>query len=707
MNEIVNASPQYVEYGTDDQSIKSLPPMEIVVPTHIPKFYDFFQKGITGKSQLVDSARMLSHYGSESFTSTSKFYNNNKMFMSALGSAGNGAFMIHRLMPSDVTSISNMTIYLDIIEDLIPVYKRNIDGSITTDVNGDPVEDTTGPITGYRVKLIKEVDVVPVGTRLGEKTSKTGTMVDANSVTSTMYPIREVFGKYFGEAYNKVGMAISLPSISDVNTDFIEATKTLPYEMYLYNKVDGVDTISKDLYGSVKNSFVFKPQVKDPVTSVSLSINDAYNYWYNETSSVLSLRYPDLENIYIYDANLETVLNKLVAAEANYINTDITTNDDTVVNTSEWFDFVSSDDLADQTYLLNAFNCYSTSRVPYFGSVIDESVVTLAENQTEIMDAYNVPTYLGNGMDGTVSEANLESAMGVELDKYLDENSEVMDSALNVENIMYDTGFSLDIKTKLINFISVRKNTFVMLSTRQNTDTTPNDLVTDRAIAINLKSRIGLAPESVRFGTPAARGMVIMGAGKIINGLDNNYYPLTYELGIKSAKMMGGASWKAANIFDKGEDNIIDSMYDITPGFIPQGVKPSLWNLGVVWAQPYDLKRMHFPSLQTVYTNDTSVLNNYFAAIALTVISNVAGKTWRAFTGVTTLSPDELIDEVELYAAARLNVFADMIKVVPKAIITDYDSQSGYSWTLQFRMGANVSRTVMQTYTIALRMEDL
>jgi hypothetical protein len=678
-----------------------------VIPTHVPKFYDLFQKGMAGKSQLVDGARMVAHYGADSFTSTSKFYNNNKLFMSALGGAGNGAFMIHRLMPADVTGISNMTVYIDILQDSIPLYKRNIDGSVVKDENGDPVEDDGSPITGYRVKLIKEIDTVAVDGNFGEKTIKTGTMTDADGNPSTMYPIRETFGKYFGEAYNNIGTAISLPSVSDINTDFIEATKTLPYELHVYNKIDGVDTIFKDLFGSVKNSFVYKPQVTDPVTSLSLGINDAYGYWSNETNNQLPLRYADLQDIYVYTDNLETVLNKLVESEQAYIGADITTNDGTVVNTSEWFDFITNAELSDQTWLLNPFNCYSTSRVPYFGSVIDESVVTLADNQEEVMDIYNVPMYLGNGDDGTVNEKTLETMTGIELDKYLDENSEVMDSAVNVENIMYDTGFSLDLKNKLVNFISVRKNTFIMLSTRQNIDAVPNDLVTDRAIAINLKSRISLAPESVRFGTPAARGMVLMGAGKIINGLNNNYYPLTYELGIKSAAMMGGSKWKEANIFDKGEDNIINNMYDITPGFIPQGVKPSLWSLGVVWAQPYDIKRMHFPSLQTVYTNDTSVLNNYFAAIALTVISNVAGKTWRAYTGVTTLSPDELIDEVEKYAAARLDVFAGMIKVIPKAIITDFDSQSGYSWTLQFRMGANVSRTVMQTYTIALRMEDL
>jgi len=707
MSEIINASPQYIEYGADDQSIRSLPPKEIVMPTHIPKFYDFFAKGLYGKAQLVDPARMMLGYGQTSFGANSKFYNNNKMFMSTLGSAGNGAFMIHRLMPSDVKSVANMAIYLDILQDSIKLYERNEDGSIAKDANGAPIENSASPITGYRVKLIKEVNVVAPGSRMGELVPKDGTMVDANKNPSTMYPIRETLGKYFGEEYNNVGTAISLPAVNDINKDFIEITGTLPYELYIYNKKDGVDKIFKDLFGSVKNKFVFKPLVKDPVTSVSLSIADAYNYWYNETNNQLPLRYPDLEDIFVYNDNLKTVLDKLVASEAPYINADITTKDGTVVNSAEWFDFSESKDLADQTWLLNPFNCYSTSRVPYCGSVIDDTVPTLAANQTEVMDAYNVPIYLGNGEDGTVDSASLEQMTGIELDKYLDANSDVMDSAINVENIMYDTGFTLPIKEKLVNFISVRKNTFVMLSTRQNTDKVPNDLVTDRAVAINLKSRIGLAPESVRFGTPAARGMVVMGAGKIINGLDNNYYPLTYELGIKSAKMMGGAKWKKANIFDKGEDNIIDSMYDITPGFIPQGVKPSLWSLGVVWAQPYDIKRMHFPSLQTVYTNDTSVLNNYFAAIALTVIANVAGKTWRAFTGVTTLSPDELIHEVELYASARLNVFADMIKVIPKAIITNFDKQSGYSWTLQFRMGANVSKTVMQTYTIALRMQDL
>jgi hypothetical protein len=170
---------------------------------------------------------------------------------------------------------------------------------------------------------------------------------------------------------------------------------------------------------------------------------------------------------------------------------------------------------------------------------------------------------------------------------------------------------------------------------------------------------------------------------------------------------MGGSSWKTQNLFDQGSNNIIENMYDIQPEFIPAGVKPALWDLGLVWPQPYDLSRYHFPSLQTVYDNDTSVLNNFFVGMAITVINKVAAQTWRNFTGVTSLQPAELITQVEAYAADRLDVFGGVVKVIPKAVITDFDAARGYSWTLMFKLGGNVSKTVMTTYIVAKRMEDL
>ena len=706
---IRNASPQTVYLGTDDQSTKELSIDPIVLPTHLPKFYGYFQKGDL-ENNLVDGGKLLSLYGEESFNLDSKYYGKHLDYMKAIVKEGN-LVMVKRLLPTRISGKANVSVYLDVAQTSIPVYKRNLDGSIVIDELGNKVEDTDlGPVDGYKVKIIKEIQSFDINGHVGLLQSKPGTIKNSDGdIISTMYPVLEIPAAHFGEWYNNIGIGIELALNSDVSDTFLNKVKALPYELYLYNRESGNGLVYKDLYKSTSEKFVFKNNAKDPVTNLAIDLATTAGMWSNSTDLLLPLKPAVIEEPYVYVENLELVNNRILEVEKEFINKDITVNDGSIVNSSEWFDFIDSDVVTDQTYLLNIFNGYSTKRVPYFGMEIDESPAAVSGSQEEITLAYNLPFYLGGGDDGDTSYDSFQTAMGLELDKYLDPDSEVMDNAVNVENIMYDTGYDLWLKNKLFNFITVRKDTFVVVGTRQNSDgKNRNDIVTDRAVGINLKSRASLSPESVFFGTGVARALVVMGDARKTNSLDNSYYSLTYDVAVKAAKMMGGPKWKKVNIFDSGHKNIIGSMYDINPKFIPQGVKPALWNLGLVYPQPYDTERYHFPAMQTIYENDTSVLNSFFTGMAITNINQVAGKVQRYFTGNTELTPAEFIEAVEDYANDLLDgMHAGVVKIIPKAIITDFDEAAGFSWTLAFKLGANVPRTVMKTYTVAMRMDDL
>ena len=52
-----------------------------------------------------------------------------------------------------------------------------------------------------------------------------------------------------------------------------------------------------------------------------------------------------------------------------------------------------------------------------------------------------------------------------ELTRYLDEDDELMETAINVESIFYDSGFPLNTKFKIPYFISNRADTCVVLGT--------------------------------------------------------------------------------------------------------------------------------------------------------------------------------------------------------------------------------------------------
>ena len=713
---IVNAAPQFYPLGTDDKSIKRVPVEPIAYPSHLPKFYLFGQKGpvidSSGLSarEVCGGAKALKLYGGDSFDNTKPYYNHATKFAMTILGKGNSV-MFQRVIPTDNDKIANVTIYADILADSVKKYKRNTDGSIAYDSNGAPIEDTGSPIDGYRVKLIASVTDTNPTDYLGMKTIKTGYMTDANGNSSQMYPIVEYKAKYQGEFYNNMGVAIDLTKADDLGENFIENLKSLPYELFIYEKSNGANIIKKTLFGSLKDQFTFRKGVRNPVTNLSMDMKDVINNWYNTTNIELPLEYPDFETPYVYYNNIDTILNKVLITEKPYIGADITTQDGTVVNTSEWFDFVSDFEDSDQKYLINVFSGFSTKRVKYFSVVMDDSSVTLSPGDSEVVFSHNLPIFMGGGKDGTMNNTNYENLVKTEMAKYIDKNSEVMDLAVNVESIFYDSGFTVDTKKTLVNFIALRKDTFLVLGTRDDSmGERFNTLADDRAIAVNLKARLGLAPESTFFGTPVARAMIVAGSGIDKNDTSGKRWPLTLHVAIKAASMMGAGNqvWDSNKLFTKGEDNIITDLIDIQPAFVPQGVKPALWSAGLVWPERYDTERYYLPAMQTVYDNDTSVLNSFFTAMALTFITKVAAETHRKFTGVTEWGPDRLIEEVETYMNGRLsNKFAGLVKVITKATITEYDKLRGYSWTTVVRLGANNSRTVNTFYIEAYRMEEL
>lgn len=323
----------------------------------------------------------------------------------------------------------------------------------------------------------------------------------------------------------------------------------------------------------------------------------------------------------------------------------------------------------------------------------------------------NTPVFLSGGSDGTLSNEMFETLVRKEMAKYLDPDSDVQDTAINVESIIYDTGYDMVTKKELFNFIALRKDTVVILSTHSDSlGEKYLGLADTRARGVALRSRANLAPESEYHGTGVARALIMMSNGNLRDGTTANFIPSSFELGIKAAKMMGAGNgkWKREELFDNAPGNILNYLINIQPEFIPAGIKPTLWNDGLVWAQPYDRVQYHFPQLQTVYDNDTSVLNSFFNVMALATLNKIGADAWRQFTGTTSLTENVFKDTVEAYVNGRLkDLFAGIITVIPEVVISEYDSLRGYSWSLVNKMYANNAKTVMVYHTEVYRASDL
>lgn len=710
-----NASPQVVMLGADDKSIRSLKPEADPIPQHLPLFFTFARKGTT-KRVLLGGAKAPLLLGSETFDMNKKYFNHQTRFLNAILGTGNTC-MVQRLVPEDAGPKASACIYVDVLPTMVPNYVRNSLGDYVIDLttNSYKIDKNMPQIPGYKIKLIKENHLLE--TDMGLLRSKQGTMKEAD-VASTMYPIIELKAKEQGEYYNNIGIVLSSIFGADADSKIMNSTKGVTYNLSLVTREnqEATPTVFRSLFGEPSVQVSLKPKAINPNTEARFDIEQVFNtQFFNETDALKSLKYFDYEGIKIYREMLETVYGLLMAKESEFVSkASVTWDDGLEASTSSWFDYTTDDKtklLSDELYMLNIFSCRSSKNVKYFTFAISEDTAITTGTQKEITLSANTPVFLSGGSDGTLNSIQFETLVRKEMDKYLDADSEVQDLAINVESIIYDTGFDMETKKSLFNFIALRKDTVAILATHSDSLGERELSLSDtRARGVALRTRANLAPESEWFGTGVARALIMMSSGNLRDGTTGNIIPSSYELAIKAAKMMGAGNgkWKKEYLFDNAPGNILNYLINITPKFIPAGIKPTLWNDGLVWAQPYDRVQYHFPQLQTVYDNDTSVLNSFFNVMALATLNKIGADAWRQFTGTTSLTENVFKDAVVAYVNERLkDKFADMITVIPEVVITEGDALRGYSWQLVNKMYANNAKTVMVYHTEVYRASDL
>jgi hypothetical protein len=768
MGIVKEGSPGVILLGADDKSIRTLKPEPDPIPQHLPLAFIMAKRG-TGKRVLTGGSKLPLIYGSSTFDPISNYFNHQTRLLMGVAGEGNTC-MVQRIIPDDAGVRSNVAIYIDVLETKVPNYVRNSYGMYVIDPETEAYKvDAANPeIDGYKVKIIQdyvsvsatggtsleakearlveiaedkatldavndadaiaaldaeaaiiEADVLALKNDglLGRLMPKAGTMVDSDGNKSTMIPLFEATAKYHGEYYNNIGFMIQSLFGSDVDDKIVSETLSLPYSLSLVTRTDAKSSpeIFRSLFGEPGVQIGFKDKVINPNTKARFDIEQIFDtMWFNETDPLKVLKYNDYEGLHFYRANFEKVLGNILAKEKAYISDESKTWDDgDYASTLSWFDFTTADqeDIDDEFHLINPFTVKSSKGIPYFTLEISDETPVVSGNQREVNLSVNTPIFLNGGSDGTISNEMYEKMVRRELAKYLDTDSEVMDLAINVESIIYDTGFTLPTKEELVNFIAVRKDTALVLSTH-DAELGERDLpLSDaRAIAVALRTRLKLAPESEYFGTGVARAVIMAGTGLLRDGSSADRIPLSYELAIKAARMMGAGNgkWKAEQLFDKAPGNILNILIDISPAFIPAGIKPTLWADGIVWAQPYDRSQYHIPALQTVYSNDTSVLNNFFTICALCTLTKVGAETWRNFTGSTALTDGEFKDAVSNYMTERLkDRFANMYVVIPEIVISEADELRGYSWQVITKLYGNNMKTKMVHSSEVYRMSDL
>lgn len=689
---ILNGTPSVRSLGTDDQSKRTVPNEPEVLPTHLPKVYTYAKTGPTTPELVVGKVRETL-FGAESFDIRSKYSTHQTVLSNILNSAGN-AQMLQRLKPLDAGPNASIRLWIDILETEVPVYERMPDGSIVLDIDGLKVE--SGAVTpGYIARWVATQVLPDVS---GEDTFasaglKPGKYTDAVTGTqSVLYPIMDFRVPHFGEYGNNTGLRIWAPTIKSaqvLDDRILTNEKVYPFRMACVARRDSLSTARpvNTLGAEPFKQVCFRPNTLDRNTEEELYAGDVFiQAWQQEETAQFGPSYGPFGRMHTYDANVEEILDLVYATELAHIdfNSDI-------------------DGSGDDKYLLNLLGAYSSNGTPYTSLQIAHDglgTVRMSENAT---------IFASGGSDGTMSEALFSDLVRDAVEEYGDENSPLQNTAKYPESIMYDTGFKLDCKMSMLNFISLRVDTACILSTHDVLGITLT-AAQESSLAIALRTKAQSYPESDTFGTHVMRAMIVGRSGKLLNSQYRKRLPLTLEIAQKAARYMGAGNgrWKPGLSFGAQPLSKVSMFTEVNETFAPFSVRNKDWTNGLVWVESLTRRTVFFPALKTVYDDDTSVLNSFFTMMACVELQKVGHRSWREFTGTDNMTDEEFAKAVDKFITKSVaGRFDDRFVIIPQTYYTEADTARGYSWHTKIVIHAGNMKTVATINLESRRLSDL
>lgn len=684
MVNIRNASPLAILKGFKDESGRPpvIEPEQIA--SHLAHTFIFAERGSL-VPQLVVGDSLITTYGAKSFDYRAKFANHQTVLVNTINGEAN-AQMVQRLVPADATT-ATLVLWLDVVADNVPQFERNTDGSFKLSVLSERIPTAT-VVAGFRVRW--SVSALEAGKSLAELESKVGTLTSSlGDEQSTMYPIHAFTIDSPGSYGNLVGIRLSAPtteSASPIDDTTAEEAKAYMYRFSMVERPDEFSTpnVKETILGEQSVDFTYKAGVINSRTEKLVSVDDALLQAWNAPSvNGIPAKVGVINDHHVYADNIALLLKRFQTAEAEY-------------------DLISAEE--EDVNLFNFVGGTSINNVPYYTYVVEGPAaggVLLTESSTH---------YAKGGSDGTLSFTTFDSLVANAVSNYGDlPGFDFLDSAIYPQSCIYDTGFTLPTKKKLLTVLGRRKDMWVVLST-QDVSAKQNTPSEESSIAVALRTAARMYPESEIYGTSVCRAIVIGHSGYLINSQWTKLTPLTIEFAAKSARYMGAGNgiWKSAASFSISPANQVTLFRGVNASFKRADVRSLDWDNGLVWVQNYDRRSLFFPAFQTVYDDDSSVLNSFFNMAIATELEKVAERVWRDLVGIDSLTPEQFIARSNRLIVERTaGRFDGRVVIEADTFLTAADTQRGYSWSCNIIMYGNNMMTVGSFTIVARRREDL
>ena len=684
MINIRNAAPRSILKGIKDESGRAPVVEPEQLPSHLAHTFIFAERG-TLVPQLVVGDSLTTTYGAKSFDYRSKYANHQTVLVNTINGEGNSQ-LVQRLVPDDAKT-ATLVLWLDVVADNVPQFERNTDGSFKLSQLSERIPVAT-IVPGFRVRWA--VEALPAGKTLAELDSKVGSLTSVlNGDQSQMYPIHAFTVASPGAYGNLVGIRLSAPtteSAQPIDDTTAEEAKAYMYRFALVERPDAFSTpnVKETIQGEQSVDFAYKAGVINTRTDKLVSVEDILlQSWNAPAINGIPATVGVINEQHVYSDNIATLLAQFQEAEAE-------------------FDLIS--DAAEDMHLFNFVGGASINNVPYYSYVVEGPAsggVLLTETSSH---------YAKGGADGTMDFATFDTLVANATANYGDiAGFDFLDTAVYPQSCIYDTGFTLETKKKLLTVLGKRKDMYVVLST-QDVSTKQNSPSDESSIAVALRTAARMYPESEIYGTAVCRAIVIGHSGYLINSQWTKLTPLTIEFAAKSARYMGAGNgiWKSAQSFSISPANQVTMFRDVNASFKKVDVRSQDWENGLVWVQNYDRRSLFFPAFQTVYDDDSSILNSFFNMAIAVELEKVADRAWRDLVGIDGLTPEQFIARSNrIISQAVAGRFDGRVVIEVDTFLTAADTQRGYSWSCNIIMYGNNMMTVGSFTIVARRREDL
>lgn len=305
----------------------------------------------------------------------------------------------------------------------------------------------------------------------------------------------------------------------------------------------------------------------------------------------------------------------------------------------------------------------------------------------------------------------------------IDDTNPVVDMAQYPFSTLWDSGFVAETKKEFKNILNYRKDVWVaaaVTSTYRYIDGGDDSLIFEAQPKLSNQETISLGgyfrsifsgiPESVAYGTPTVRATLVGQDGVDRKSVYRKRQTLNVDLFKKVCKYCGtgDSRWKSQYAFDNNNLNVIDDWKDISMDYMSPSVTDNAWDAGLIYVQSLDTKRNFYPSYQTVYPDDTSVLNNIFTMMACCWIEKNHFKAWTTVTGNSKSTNLEIAERLDQFLNSRLmNSFDGRFITTSKTTYTESDVANGFSFTTETTIYSNVTKRVANYKITAHRMSDI